>query len=435
MKIKPREQKAIMKSLSAGVVPHIGLHHIQVGRKNELDALMSDLLLVEDSGTFFRMLIGRFGSGKSFLLNLFRTVALKRKIVVLQADITVDRRLYGKGGQALALYTELLNNMATRSNPDGNSALRGLLEQFVVETSKQVPTDADFDMIETVLKDRLKPLVDMTHGSNFIRAIAKYTQGFTQDNDDLMNQAILWIRGEYSTKTDSRRELAIPQIIEDSHLYDMLKLWACFVRIAGYKGLVISLDEMVVLSERLNNRVSRDKNYELILQILNDSLQGSVEGLGFCLAGTEDFLSDRRRGIFSYEALETRLADNPFAREGLVNMEGPVIRLQSLSKEEFYVLMSNIVKVSARGNENNRLLNNDEIQRFMTWCKNRIGAEYFLTPRDAIKQFVSLLQIIEQNPNTTFDELLNDNSSESAGRNEASDAGSASEDDFKGFTL
>lgn len=435
MKVKAREQKAIMQSLAAGVVPRIGLHHIQVGRKNELGALLGDLLLLEEGGTFFRMLIGRFGSGKSFLLNLFRTVALKRKHVVLQADITVDRRPYGKGGQALALYTELLNNMATRSTPEGG-ALRGMLEAFVVDTHRQVPSDADFDMIEDAVKHRLAPLVDMTHGSNFIRAIARYTEGFSTENEDLMNQALIWIRGEYSTKTDARRDLGIPQIIEDSHLYDMLKIWACFSRIAGHNGLVISLDEMVVLSERLNNRTSRDKNYELILQILNDSLQGSVEGLGFCLAGTEDFLSDRRRGIFSYEALETRLADNPFAREGLVNMAGPVVRLESLSREEFYVLMSKIVHVHAKGEESDKLVDDASISRFMSHCERQIGASYFLTPRDAIKQFVGLLQILEQNPDETFDSLLhgqNGNGSKEVLHDHPAKPNSRNE--FKDFTL
>jgi hypothetical protein len=239
-----------------------------------------------------------------------------------------------------------------------------------------------------------------------VRVLARYVEGFSKNNEDLMNSATRWLRAEYGTKTEARQDLEVRDIIEDSHLYDMLKLWSGFIRIAGYKGLFVNLDEMVVLSERLNNKMAREKNYEIILQILNDCLQGSVEGIGFCFAGTEDFLSDRRRGLFSHEALATRLADNPFTTTEITDTKGPVIRLQPLSREDLFVLLERITIVQAGGNPDNRLVDNDGLVKYMNFCEQRLGAKYFLTPRDAVRQFVGLLNVLEQNPGKTIEYFL-----------------------------
>lgn len=405
MSIKRRERTAILNSLAAGVVPKVGLPHIQVGRKAELAALVSDLDTIQNDGSAIRFVVGRFGSGKTFFLNLVRTVAIEKGFVVLQADVTMDRRLYGSG-YARSLYTELVQNMSTKARPEG-SGMPGLVERFVVDTHNQLGNQDGFHELEVAVRKRLEPLLDMTHGVNLIRVLAKYVEGFGAQNTALMNCATRWLKGEYGTKTEARKDLEVRDIIEDSHLYDMVKLWAAFARLAGYEGLFVNLDEMVVLSERLNNSSARTKNYEVILQILNDCLQGRVEGLGFCFAGTEEFLSDRRRGLFSYEALATRLADNPFAQPGIVDTKGPVIRLASLSREDLFVLLDRIANVHASGHSQQRLIDHEGIAQYMTFCERRLGAEYFMTPRDAVKQFVDLLHVLEQNPEKDLDYFLN----------------------------
>lgn len=130
MKITSRERNAIIQSLAAGVVPAIGLHHIQVGRRDEVGAIIKDLALVEQGSSTVRFIVGRFGSGKTFFLNLVRNVALKRKFVVIQADITTERRLHGSGGQARSLFSELMRNLSTQSRPEGG-ALPNLVERWI----------------------------------------------------------------------------------------------------------------------------------------------------------------------------------------------------------------------------------------------------------------------------------------------------------------
>lgn len=403
---KPRERTAILQSLAAGVVPAIGLHCIQVGRADEVGAVVQDLERVEAEGSSVRFIIGRFGSGKTFFLNLIRSVALKRKFVVIQADITTDRRLHGTGGQARGLFSELMRNLATNSRPEGG-ALANLIERWVGDIDYEVrQAGGDADAVRKQLTDRVQPLQELVSGYDFATVIGKYYDGFQSHNEELQQAALRWLRAEFTTKTEAREQLGVRSIIDDDSFYDYLKLLASFVRIAGYSGLLVNCDELVVLSHRLNNTQSRNNNYEAILRILNDCLQGQTQGLCFLFAGTDDCLEDRRRGLFSYEALATRLATNRFATDGRKDWSAPVIQLASLTPEDCFVLLHNIRNVFAAGDQTKWLISDEGIAAYLTNCQKRLGAAYFQTPRDTVKDFVGLLNVLEQNPGTTWQALL-----------------------------
>lgn len=408
VKIREKERSAILSSLGAGVVPSIGLHHIQVGRKDELQALIGDLRRVEDGGSAVRFVVGRFGSGKSFFLNLVRTVAMERRYVVMSADITTGRRLTGGNGVARSLYSELAKNLATRSRSDGG-ALGNVVERWISDIAHEIETGGgDHNDVHRHIVETLRPLQDLVSGYDFASVLAAYHRGYAEHNADLQASAVRWLRAEYSTKTEARQALGVRSIIDDESIYDYLKLFAAFVRLAGYSGLVVCLDELVVLSHRLNNRTSRDRNYEAILRIVNDCLQGSVEGLMFLFAATDDCLTDTRRGMFSYEALATRLAENRFATDGLVDLSGPVIRLENLTPEDCYVLLTNIRRVFSRGVNEEEVLPNRAIERYLASCHERMGSAYFQTPRETIKDFVGLLNVLEQNPGADWAALIGD---------------------------
>jgi hypothetical protein len=405
-KIREKERSAILSSLGAGVVPSLGLQHIQVGRKAELEALLSDLERIEQGGASVRFIVGRFGSGKSFFLNLVKTVAMERRLVVASADITTDRRLTGGGGVARSLFNELARNFATRARPEGG-ALSSVVERWITDLAHEVERDGGTDEdVAARIKETLTPLQDLVSGYDFATVLTAYYRGHARHDSDLQSAAIRWLRGEYSTKTEARKDLGVRTIIDDESIYDYLKLLAAFVRLAGYKGLVVSLDELVVLSHRLNNRTSRDRNYEAILRIVNDCLQGSVEGLMFIFAATDDCLTDQRRGLFSYEALATRLAENRFAQDGLIDLSGPVIRLPNLTPEDCFVLLANIRRVFMRGEAEDSILPRQGIERYLQSCHERMGSAYFQTPRETIKDFVGLLNVLEQNPNADWQGLI-----------------------------
>lgn len=400
--IKSKDRDAVIQSLRAGVVPRLGQHLIQVGRAKEIAALIRDVDRVADAGSAFRVVVGEYGSGKTFFLNLVRGIAMEKKLVTMHADLTPDRRLHATGGQARSLYAELAKNMSTRMKPDGG-ALQGIVERFISQAKSEAKQSGASS--ESIIKNNLLQLTEMVNGYDFAEVIAAYCRGFEEGNEQLKLDAIRWLRGEFSTKTEARSALGVRTIIDDGSFYDQLKLMARFVRLAGYQGLVVCLDELVNLY-KLSNTQARNANYEQILRILNDALQGSAEGLGIILGGTPEFLLDPRRGLYSYAALQSRLAENTFATMGMVDYSGPVLRLSSLTPEDFYLLLHKLRHVYASGDEAKYLLPEEGVMAFMQHCAGRLGEAYFRTPRTTITAFINLLAVLEQNPEARWQELL-----------------------------
>lgn len=400
--IRPRERDALVQALRAGVTPRLGARHIQVGRDAEMIALDKDLDRIADGGSAFRLVIGDYGSGKTFFLNLVRGEAMDRQLVVANADLNPGRRLQASGGEARSLYAELMKNMATRTKPEGG-ALTTVVEKFI--TTALVEARKTNCKPEEVIHDRLENLTELVMGYDFATVIAAYWRAYEKGDDNLKANAIRWLRGEFSAKTDARLTLGVREIIGDAALYDQIKLLARFCRLSGYGGLLICLDELVNLY-KLPNPLSRNNNYEQILRILNDLEQGSAEGLGFILGGTPEFLTDPRRGLYSYPALQSRLAENPFARDGLVDRTGPVLRLGNLSREQFTTLLDKVYAVHRGDPATSFELPDNAIAAFMSHCENRIGETTFRTPRTTIMAFVGLLAVLQQNPGSFWNDLL-----------------------------
>ncbi|WP_227244159.1 ATP-binding protein [Paraburkholderia caribensis] len=400
--IRPRDRDAVLQSLRAGVVPRIGQHLIQVGRAHELEALLKDIERVADGGSAFRIVVGEYGAGKTFFLNLVRAIALEKKLVTVHADLNPDRRLHASGGQARSLYAELVKNMATRTKPEGG-ALAGVVEKFIGQAKTEAKATGRTS--DEVIRAQLSQLTEMVNGYDFADVIAAYCRGFEEGNEKLKSDAVRWLRGEFTTRTDARQALGVRTIVDDASMYDQLKLLGRFVRLAGYSGLMVCLDEMVNLY-KLANVQARNANYEQILRILNDSLQGTAEGLGFVLGGTPEFLLDTRRGLYSYAALQSRLAENAFATNGLVDYSGPVIRLAALTPEDFYVLLDKLRIVYAFGDASKALVPEDAIPAFMAHCATRLGEAYFRTPRTTITAFINFLAVLEQNPSADWRALI-----------------------------
>ena len=397
-KLKPRERDAIVQALRAGVVPKQGLRHIQVGRAREIEEMVRDVERIAEGGAAIRFVIGEYGSGKTFFMNLTRLIALEKGLVVMFADLAPDRRLHATGGQARNLYAEMARNLATRTKPDGG-ALASVVERFVGQAAQDA--EARGVPVHAVIRERLAHFEELTGGFEFAEVVRRYWEGHETGDEELKSAALRWLRGEFATRTDARKALGVRGIVDDGSVYDHLKLMAAFVRAAGYKGLLVGLDEMVNLF-KLTSSQARNGNYEQILRILNDVLQGSAEHLGFLLGGTPEFLMHTRRGLYSYEALQSRLAENTFAQGDLVDLSGPVLRLASLTPEDLFVLLSNVRKVMQPEDP----VPDEALTSFMAHCQNRIGEAYFRTPRNTVTAFVNLLAVIQQNPGIDWHDLI-----------------------------
>lgn len=402
--IRRRDRDAILQSLKAGVVPRRGLQHIQVGRAEEIKALVRDIERIAEGGSAIRFIIGEYGSGKTFLMQLVRSAALEENLVTMHADLAPDRRLDSSQGQTRALYAELAKNLATRSKPKGG-AMKSVVERFI-GSARQEANQSGRTTSE-VISERLDHFKEMVGGFAFAQVINAYWEGYRDGDVAKKESAIRWLRGEYTTKTDARKDLGTRRYIDDDSAYDFLKLFARFVVQAGYDGLLVGMDEMVNLY-RISHTTSRTNNYEQVLRIVNDCLQGSVEHLGFLMCGTPEFLTDTRRGLYSYEALRSRLEENTFASEEYRDLTGPVIRLSSLTPEELYVLLQNLRRVHAGEKDDDYLLPDDALEAFMEHCSDQVGDAYYRTPRETVKEFIQLLSILEQHPELDWRELIGD---------------------------
>lgn len=420
-RVPKRVAAVILNSLKGGVVPRIGLPYITVGREIEIQALLTDLALISDGGASFRFLVGRYGAGKSFLLQTIRTHAMGEGFVVADADLSPERRLQGGQGQGLATYRELIRNLSTKTRPEGG-ALTLILDKWVAniqaeEDSAAANTPAmnagstagiaaDNGPTCTGLRSQLADLEEMVHGFEFTRVLGVYRAACAQGDDEAKSRAVKWLRGEYRTKTEARTELGIGTIIDDDSWYDYVKLFARFLTGAGYRGMLVLIDELVNLY-KIPNAITRQYNYEKILQMYNDTLQGKAQHLGIIMGGTPTSIEDRRRGVFSYEALRSRLTQGRFAREGMRDMLAPIIRLQPLTNEELLVLIEKLAQIHAGyfGYESN--LDEGDLVNFLKIEFGRVGADTHLTPREVIRDFIELLDIMCQNPDVTLKDLPN----------------------------
>lgn len=402
-RIRLKERDAIIQSLKAGVTPKIGIQHIQVGRVHEVKALYQDIQRISEGGSAFRLIIGEYGSGKTFFLSLVRSIALKEKLITVHADLAPDRRIHASSGQARNLYSELMRNLSTRNKPDGN-ALASVVERFVTVARQEA--DSTQVSVSSVIHKRLSSLTELVGGYDFAKVVDAYWIGYEEDNDALKTNAIRWLRAEYNTKTDAKKDLGVRSIISDASFYDALKLMSLFVRQAGYSGLLVNLDEMVNLY-KLSSTQARTSNYEQILRILNDCLQGTAEHIGFLLGGTPEFLLDPRKGLYSYEALQSRLAENSFAQKAdVVDYSSPALHLANLTPEELYILLKNLRHVFASGDSSKYLVPDEALKAFLYHCSQTIGEAYFRTPRNTIKAFIDMLAILEQNSSMTWNNLI-----------------------------
>ncbi len=411
MKIPKRIAQALMNSLKGGVVPRVGLQYVAVGRKEEIDALLRDVEIVADGGASFRFIVGQYGSGKSFLLQTIRNYVMAKNFVVVDADLSPERRLQGTRGQGLATYKELIRNMSTKTKPEGG-ALSLILDRWISNVQQQVMDSSGLSItdpglsrrVEKEISDVVYSLNEMVHGFDFARLLTAYYQAHLNGDDETKAKVLKWFRGEYNTKTEARQELGVNIVITDDDWYEYLKLFAAFLKQAGYAGMLVLIDELVNIY-KIPNAITRQYNYEKILTMYNDTMQGKAQHLGFILCGTPQCMEDPRRGVYSYEALRSRLAEGHFAGEHK-DLLSPVIRLQPLTNEEMLILIEKLADIHAGLYEYPQIVTQQDMIDFIEIEFGRIGADTHITPREVIRDFIQVLDIVYQNPRVKVRELL-----------------------------
>ena len=411
-KVPKRIAQTLMNSLKGGVVPRVGLPYITVGRKNEIQALLHDVDIISDGGASFRFIVGRYGSGKSFLLQTIRNHVMDRGFIVADADLSPERRLQGTKGQGLATYRELIGNLSTKTKPEGG-ALSLILDRWInsvqsiaISESGLSPGDINLTkLVDQKIYEVTSALSEMVHGYEFARLISQYYHAYVNGDDKLKMKIIRWFRGEYSTKKESKEELGVNIIISDDDWYDYLKLFASFFRLAGYVGMMIMIDELVNIY-KISNSITRQNNYEKILTMYNDALQGKAKYIGIIMGATPQTIEDKRRGVFSYEALRSRLSEGKFSKPGVRDLLAPVIRLEALNAEEMLVLCEKLSYIHSDLYEYEKTVSVQDLADFVKIEFERVGADVNITPREVIRDFIELLDLMYQHKDMSIADLL-----------------------------
>lgn len=412
VKIPRRIAQTVLNSLKGGVVPRIGLPYIAVGRKNEIAALLHDVDIISEGGASFRFIVGKYGSGKSFLLQTIRNYVMDNGFVVADADLSPERRLQGTRGQGLATYRELISNLSTKTKPEGG-ALTLVLDRWIsgVQSAAVQETGLDINNPELAKEvDRrifavTSSLGELVHGFEFGKLLSAYYHAYLDGDDTTKAKVTRWFRGEYTQKREAKDELGISIIITDDDWYDYLKLFANFFRLAGYTGLMVMIDELVNIY-KIPQSISRQYNYEKMLTMYNDTLQGKAKYLGIIMGATPQTVEDKRRGVYSYEALRSRLAEGRFSKPGTRDLLAPIIRLDPLSAEEMLVLCEKLRDMHAGLYNYTTRLTTDDLVTFVKTEFSRIGADQNITPREVIRDFIELSDLLYQNPSLKLSDIL-----------------------------
>ncbi len=423
----------LLSSLSAGVVPRVGAPYIAIGRGDEIEALVTSLDRVAGGEGSTKFIIGRYGSGKSFLIQLSRGYALERGFVTADCDLSPERKLSGSSGSGLATYRELMKNLATKSSPDGG-ALPVILGKWLTQIAEELDSNGvrsdsaeyDAEFSRRIMKN-LRALEADVGGFDFASVLREYYLAWKNDNDATMSACLKWLRGEYSTRTEARAAVGIRSltVINDDNWYDYLKLFTAFVSLVGYRGLCVFIDECVNLY-KIPNRISRENNYEKILSMFNDTMQGRAPGLMIVFGGTPQFLEDSRRGLFSYEALRSRLSDGKFGGGELRSLMQPVIRLRRLSDSELLALVMRLCALHGEYYKYTPRVTDADMRDFLVTSLAREGAETMITPREIIRDFVTILDLMYTNPGKSFADIAGSASrTEVLAEDEASDGGTS----------
>ncbi|MDD6458713.1 MAG: ATP-binding protein [Lactimicrobium massiliense] len=411
-KVPRRIAQTVLNSLKGGVVPRIGLPYIAVGRKNEIAALLHDVDLISEGGASFRFIVGKYGAGKSFLMQTIRNYVMDKGFIVVDADLSPERRLMGTKGQGLATYRELIGNLSTKTKPEGG-ALTLVLDRWISQVQSSAMAKSGLSagdpalgkLVDQEIYAVTSSVSELVHGFEFAHLLSMYYHAYLDGDDEAKAKVVKWFRGEYATKTEAKNELGVNIIISDDNWYDYLKLFAMFFRLAGYTGMMIMIDELVNIA-KIPNAITRQYNYEKMLMMYNDALQGKAKYLGILMGATPQALEDRHRGIYSYEALRSRLAEGKFSRPGARDLLAPVIRLDPLTADEMLVLCEKLADMHADLYGYTRKLADQDLASFIQMEYARIGADQNITPREVIRDFIELLDLLYQNPDMNLQELM-----------------------------
>ena len=338
---------------------------------------------------------------------------MAKGMIVADADLSPNRSLIGSSNRkkGLATYRELMCNLSIKTSPTG-SALGKILDLWLnmiwIDVAKNIGQggiqgNALEEMVTNKIYETILDMQEMVHGYDFANILVMYWKASRVNDAEIKAKTLRWLRGEYNTKTEAKQDLGVSNIINDDDWYEYIKLFSNFFVKIGYKGFIVIIDELINIY-KCKSPVARNNNYEKILAMYNDTMQGKARYLGIIMGGTPQSIEDVNRGVFSYEALKSRLESGKYGTNKMINLMTPIIRIMPLTKEEIIVLLEKLAEIHADLYDYELKITIEDIIDFI---EEAIQGEKNVTPRSIIRDFIEVLNLFYQNYNLSIKDIMN----------------------------
>jgi hypothetical protein len=398
------EEKDVIDALRGGEAPERCTRYLPIGRKDEIDEFKRLLKDVERGKVATKFINAQFGMGKSILLKRMEAIAIENNFAVSYIDLP-KRAADLPFNKFEIVYTKIVQTLKSKSG----SSFKEIVDNWLLDLKNKAiamldnPLRSEDPVVIRLMKESLDPVREYSH--SFAVVLENYYMILKTGNDEGAGYALAWLKGDPNMPADKRKFIGVKGTITKEESFNFLKALAIFLKSIGYYGLVVLIDEAENIMN-LTPRNSREGAYGNI-KTLHANEHG-LENIMFIFAGTSQlYYEGEQKGIWSYNALYERIKDA--LHSTYKNIKEPVIELEGLKREELMEVSEKIIEIHdlAYNWDPRQKMNPPVLEQILDYYESRAGLSGGkVIPRDFIRGFVSVLDVTQQNPEITEEEIL-----------------------------
>lgn len=381
------ENKKLINSFKNGVVPEHHLDFIVTGRASEIEELRRCFHETQNDIGSVKFITGPYGSGKTFLLNYSKNLALDLGFVVAKIEVDSNFKFYNLE----QLYYHVMHNLYVHNNSYSKTTFENIFDLWIKKLQSPAYRNHAGKEIQYVISEIGK------YNQSFSRAFLSYIKGKINGENELTNAIVSWITGEGNIPFQVKEKFNIKGNIDKSNSMDFLKAFTKLITLLGYHGMIIMIDEMdYILNERSD---IRQKCYYNLRHLIDLTVSGQIPNTCFVFSGSHElFQSDK--GVSSYEALKQRLGTAIDTKKNmLLDIKQPVMHLKRLPFDIFSELSEKLTYIYKKVYELELDITTESLKNWVFLTYKEQGKEYSdVTIREFITKYIEIMDIIHQNP-------------------------------------
>lgn len=392
--------ESIINALKNGNVPPEGVGEICVGRERELEEFDKIFSKVKDGAAVTRFLNGEFGSGKSFFLKLLEERALADNFVV--AKVTLSRDV--PFNKFEVVYRSIVASLRCKTG----TSLEHIIEKWTTQLRMMAlrettdPYQQERIVIDNINND-LKEV--RKHATTFAAAIENYYKLSARGDQETAKYAMAWLSGEKNIPYTIKRQFGVKGDIDRENAFKYLEALSSFLMALKYSGLIILIDEAEHIMT-LHTKKLRDTAYDYMRFIYDECSLGRFHNTLFIFAGTPEFFEDPKMGVPSYTALNERIED--VLNTEFKDLRKPIIRLDGFKKDNLMELSDRLISMHEEVYEWEAKPVRESLDGIIARHEANAELTGYISPRNFVKSFISVLDVVQQNPELRSEEEILD---------------------------